>query len=332
MPAASFLLLRPREVQACAGLDAAALAAVEESFSWLARGEAVMPPPMSLEVAERKAEVHVKTAYVHGQPGYAVKIASGFYANAAAGLPTSSGLMVLLSATTGFPLALLLDDGYLTDLRTALAGAVAARHLARATLGTIGVVGAGVQARLQLRALSLVRRFERVRVWGRRPQAASDYAAEMSAALGVEVVPVDNVSELVKGSDLVITATGAHEPLVRAADLHAGLHITALGSDGPGKQELEPTVLARADRRVCDRKAQCFRLGELQHALAAGLLDESSEVLELGELTSGRQPGRRDDREITVCDLTGVGVQDTAIALLAFREATARGLGTRVDA
>jgi len=194
------------------------------------------------------------------------------------------------------------------------------------------VVGTGTQARLQLRALQLVRRFARVLVWGRRPEAARGYADEMAAVLGTKVVPAASVAELVRASDLVVTATGAREPLVRAADIHPGLHITALGSDGPGKQELEPGVLARAERLVCDSRAQCSRLGELQHALAAGLLRDSSSVIELGELTSGRAPGRRSEDEISVCDLTGVGVQDTAIALHAFREATRRGLGTRLDA
>src|SRR5262249_50886231 len=131
-------------------------------------------------------------------------------------------------------------------------------------------------------------------------------------------------------SDLVITATSARAPLVMAEDLHQGLHITAMGSDGPGKGELDPKVLARADRIVCDRRAQCLSLGELPHGKAAGTIDDRTPIDELGELTAGTKPGRTSATEITVCDLTGVGVQDTAIASFAYERARARGVGTEL--
>jgi ornithine cyclodeaminase len=314
------------------GLDAKALAAVEGGFTSLARGDAIVPPPMGIEVEERSAEIHIKSAYVRGLPGFAIKVASGFYANAALGLPASSGMMILLSAETGWPVAVLLDNGYLTEVRTALAGAVAAKHLAPATVKTVGVLGTGSQARYQVLALRLVRQFERVLVWGRRPEAVSRFCAEMSERLAVEVQAAPSVADVVDRSSLVVTTTAAREPLVKAVHLHEGLHITAMGSDGPGKQELEAAVLARADLLVCDRKAQCARLGELQHALAAGLLDDGSPISEIGELTSGVARGRSNDRQITVCDLTGVGVQDTAIACLAYLEARQERLGTELRA
>ena len=320
------LVLDEREIRACVVVDAKALAAVEHAFTGLARGEAVVPEPMGIEVPERSADIHVKAAYLRGWPGFAVKVASGFYANVE--LPSSSGMMILFSAETGWPMALLLDNGYLTEVRTALAGAIAARHLAPARPRTIGVVGTGSQARYQVEALRLVRVFERVLVWGRRAEAASRCCAELTERFGVAALPAEKVGDLVRDSDLVITATAAREPLVKAADLHPGLHITAMGSDGPSKQELEAAALARADLLVCDRKAQCLRLGELQHLAAAGLQDAAARVLELGELTSGAKPGRADDRQISICDLTGVGVQDTAIACLAYAEARQRRLGT----
>lgn len=321
--AAPALVLRGDEIRRSVGLDHDALARVADGFTALAEGRARVPPVMFIKVPERDGEVDVKAAFIEGLDGFAIKIASGFNANERDGMPTASGLMVLLDARRGYPLAILLDDGYLTDLRTALAGAVAARHLAPARVRTLGVIGTGTQARWQARALRLVRDYQRVLVHGRDAAKVERYVRDMVPELGVPVTPAASAEALVRESDVVVTATAARAPLVRAEWLRPGVHITALGSDGAGKQELEPAVLARADRVVCDLKSQCFRIGELQHALAAGLITESSDaVTELGELTTGRVPGRTRDDEITICDLTGVGVQDTMIALLARERAS----------
>jgi ornithine cyclodeaminase len=136
---------------------------------------------------------------------------------------------------------------------------------------------------------------------------------------------------VVRDTELVTTATPSKTPYVQPEWLSAGQHMTAMGSDSEEKQELDPRVFERADRIVCDRQSQCFRLGELHHARDAGILDEDSDITELGELTAGSKQGRRAESEITVCDLTGVGVQDTAIALLAYRKARERGLGMTVN-
>ena len=323
-----FLLLNEDEIRSCVAVDMKALAAVEDGFARLGRGEVLVPAPIGIDVPERQAEVHVKTAYVRGLPAFAVKVASGFYANAKAGLPVSSGLMIVLSAETGLPEALLLDNGYLTEVRTALAGAVAAKYLAPATVRVAGVIGVGMQARYQLRALKLVRDFQEVVAFGRKREQVRTFIADMSDELGVEVVPAKNPAEVVRRGDVVVTATPAREPLIAVAALHEGLHITAMGSDGPGKQELDPRIFARADLVVCDLRSQCARIGELQHAIAAGTITAARPVVELGELAAGRRAGRQSDSEITVCDLTGVGVQDTAIACFALDRARARRLGS----
>lgn len=324
------LLLDEQQIRSCVDLTREALSAVEDGFTRLARGEVLVPPPIGIDVPEREAEIHVKSAYVRGLPGYAVKVASGFYRNVDRGLPSINGLMIVFDAETGAPQALLLDNGFLTEVRTALAGAIAAKYLARESIDTVGVVGTGSQARYQLRALRLVRDFRRVLVWGRRSEAAAVCAADVRSLLGIEARAVAEVSGLVRESDVVVTATASRAPLVRLEDVHDGLLITAIGSDGVGKQELDPRVFSRAQKIVCDLKAQCFRLGELQHGLAAGTLSEQSPIVELGELTSGRVRGREGEREIAVCDLTGVGVQDTAIALFTLEEARRQAVGTRV--
>ncbi|HVN31102.1 MAG TPA: cyclodeaminase [Thermoanaerobaculaceae bacterium] len=324
-------LLAEAELRRCVDLDLDAVAKVEDAFTRLADGNAVMPAIVCVEIPEQRGEVDIKTAYVRGLDSFAVKIASGFFGNDRYGLPSGSGMMVLVSAKTGVPEAVLLDNGYLTDVRTGAAGAVAARHLSRATVETVGIIGAGAQARYQALALKQVREFRRVLVYGRTRQRAEGYVAEMTPRLGVEVVAAGDAETVVRSSEIVITTTPSREPYLRAEWLHPGVHITAMGSDGPEKQELFADVLGRADLLVCDSRAQCERLGELHHARTAGCLPSEDRIAELGEITSGRRHGREHDAQITICDLTGTGVQDTAIALLAHRRAVERGLGLQIE-
>jgi ornithine cyclodeaminase len=281
-----------------------------------------------MDLAEAQGEVDVKTAFMPGLPGFAIKVSPGFFDNPKLDLPSVSGMMMVLSARTGRLEALHLDNGYLTDLRTAAAGAVAARHLARPDARVAGVLGAGVQARLQIQALAMVRPIERVLVWTREGAKADAYADEMTRRLGLDVIPVESAEKLVLESDVVVSATPSRTPLVVADWLQPGLHVTAMGADAPGKNELHTGVLERADLLVCDSRAQCARLGELHHALEQGI---DVAVTELGEITSGARPGRTGPDQITVCDLTGTGVQDTAIALLAYDKAKAAGLGTTIE-
>jgi ornithine cyclodeaminase len=299
--------------------DAAALASSERAFSAMARGEALVPPPLGVDLPGPRGEVHVKGAYLEGAPIFAFKVATGFYGNAALGLPTGAGLVLVFDARTGFPLALLADNGYLTDVRTAAAGALATRLLAPERPLVTAVIGAGVQARLQLRLMSRVRRLASVRVWSPKAASRAAYAGEMRTVLGTEVLPTESVEAAVAGADLVVTATPSRVPLVTADMLRIGATVIALGSDGPDKRELAPEVLARADKVVTDRTGQCARLGELHHALEAGLMSAEDVHAELGEILVGTRPGRERDDETIVCDLTGVGAQDAAIAEVALR-------------
>jgi ornithine cyclodeaminase len=330
VPLPPITVLTETDLRACAALNKESLGAVAEGFTRLAQGMATVPPIMMVPVPERNGEVDVKSAYVEGLESFAVKIASGFFDNPKDGLPSGSGMMVVLSAETGFPQAVLLDNGYLTEIRTALAGAIAAQYLAGPVVDSVGVIGAGTQGRYQVRALRLTRDFNRVTVYDRDPQLADTYARDMTTELGLEVATAPDPESVVRAAELVVTATPSRAPYLQAKWLRAGQHLTAMGSDSEEKQELDPRVFERADRIVCDRKSQCFRLGELHHARDAGLLDQDSDVTELGELTAGIKPGREAASELTVCDLTGVGVQDTAIALLAYRKAHEMGLGMTV--
>lgn len=325
------LVLNESDIRSCVSLDEVALDEVTKGFTALAKGHVTLPPILRIDVEENHGEVDVKTAYIQGLDSFAIKIAAGFFENRKLGLPTGSGMMILINAQTGNPLAILLDNGYLTDVRTGIAGAIAAKHLAPKEVKIVGVIGSGMQARYQIRALKLVRDFSFLMVYGIVDDEIDKYIDEISQKLNIEVIRADSVESVVKESNLVVTTTPSKEPYLRAEWLHTGLHITCMGSDSEDKQELFPDVFAKADRIACDIKSQVFRLGELHHALEAGVVSEYGEITELGELTSGASPGRQSKEQITVCDLTGVGVQDTQIARLAYQRAVEQGLGIEIS-
>jgi ornithine cyclodeaminase len=308
-------------------LDADAIACIEACFRTLATEPVVMPPILRLDIGEHHGEVDVKTAYLPGVPTFAIKISPGFFDNPKLGLPSVNGLMLLLSARTGLVEAVLLDNGYLTNVRTAAAGAVAANWLARREARSAGVLGAGVQARVQLEALKLVRKIERALVWARDPAKAEAFATTAGAALDLEIGIASSAMDLVRQTDIVVTTTPSRAPLILADWLQPGQHITAIGSDAEHKNELAPEVVA-STRYVCDRQSQCAVLGELHHAIAAGAVAGDERFTELGQVIVGQRPGRTSERDITVCDLTGTGAQDTAIANLAAERARARSAGT----
>jgi ornithine cyclodeaminase len=290
-----------------------AVAAMREAFTADGEGRAHVPAVINLDVPAHHGEFHVKTALIDGVPHVAVKIASGFYDNPAKGLPSGSGLMAVFDAATGLPVALLLDNGFLTDIRTGAAGAVAAEALAPAAIATVGVLGSGLQARYQIRCLRVVRTVPRLIAWSPDRAHLEAYLREMRDE-GVDAHAAATPEEVCREADLLVTATPARTPLVRAEWLRGGQHVTALGADSPGKQELDAGCLAVADRVVVDRLTQCAAFGELRHALDAGILRADRIHGELGEIVAGLKPGRTSARQLTIADLTGVGFQDTAIA------------------
>ncbi|MCW2238870.1 ectoine utilization protein EutC [Azospirillum canadense] len=325
-------ILTEAELRRLVPLDQDAVTCVENAFLALATKPVAMPPILRLDIPEHRGEVDVKTAYVPGLDGFAIKISPGFFDNPTLGLPSVNGLMVLLSTRTGLVEAMLLDNGYLTDVRTAAAGAVAAKHLSRPDAAVATVFGAGVQAALQLEALTLVRPIREARLWARDPARASVAAARLSDRLGIPVRAMADGRAAVAGADIVVTTTPADAPILFADWLAPGQHVTAMGSDAEHKNELEPAVLARADLYVADSLRQVGRLGELHHAIKAGAVPADRQFPELGAVIAGQSPGRASPDQITVCDLTGTGVQDTAIATLARGRALAANAGTAFDA
>jgi len=314
-----------READVRAALDmSACIDACERAFAAYSTGGAETPDVIHLDIPEWQGEVHVKAGYLHGAPYYAVKVASGTY-----GIdpPALDGLVTVFNARDGSPAAFLLDNGYITDLRTGAAGGVAAKHLAPEHVATVAIIGTGVQARQQMDALTVVRPGSTdVRVWGRDAAHAATCADDLRARLGaaVSVTIAETVEAAVMGADVVITCTASHEPLVQRSWLKAGAHVTAVGSDGVDKQELDPQILQDADLLVVDSRDQCARIGELQHSP-----DQADRAVELGLVYDGSQPGRTSPDQLTVCDLTGLGVQDVAAANVVMAGAT--GAGDTID-
>lgn len=292
-----------------------ALPVVRAAYSALARGEVELPGVIGMRIPHTDAELHVKGAYVHSNPYFSLKMSGVFPHKQSLGLPTLSGSVFVFDAASGDLAAILRDGGYLTELRTAAAGALAADLLARPTISNVAVLGTSTQARFQIEALLLVRRPARVTVYGRTPHKAATCAQDIAAAHGLEVRVASTVQEAVCDADLIITATAAREPLVNADWVRPGTHVTAMGSDMPGKQELDPRLLGRA-KVVVDRYDQCATQGELQHALAAGILAPGAVHGELGDVVLGSKAGRTSAEEITIADFTGVGALDAAMANL----------------
>ncbi len=285
---------------------------IAEGFVAYSSGSVVVPPVAHLGFDEPRGDVHIKYGYIQDDDVFVIKIADGFDANAALGLPPGDGMLLVFDRRTGMSLAVLLDHAWLTDLRTAAAGAVAARALAPREVERIGIIGTGVQGRLQLELLGRVLSCRRVSAFSRDARRAERYADDM-AIHGFDVTIAPDADALAGECDVIVTATPARAPLFRAGSVRPGTHISAFGADSPGKQELDPELFRKADLVVVDSRAQTARHGELAHAFEAGVLAADS-VHELGELLREPSLGRARDDQITICDMTGVAVQDIVVA------------------
>jgi ornithine cyclodeaminase len=318
------IILSESEIRGLIDAGAARLA-IASAFRALHRGEATLPDVISVPFRAPEGVAHIKAGHLHEDAVWTVKISADFDPGAG-GATRHSGMMLVVSATDGSLGGVLLDNGFLTELRTGAAGAVAAELLARPDVTTAAIVGAGSQARFQLAALLEVRRIDSVRVASRSPERARAFVDEIEATHGLSARLCDSVEEAVRGAGIVVTTTQSTSPLLEPDWLEEGAHVTAVGADEPGKQELAPGVLARAAVVAVDDRSQTARFGELHHAIETG--DRSQEdVVTLGELLDGAAEGRGSADEITVADLTGVGVQDAAIAALVMRRAVARQAG-----
>ena len=291
------------------------IAAMRDAVVAQSRGECDTPLPMHLSVGGPEEEVHIKSSFRRGGAFWAVKAAGSFSGRIARGQTAGSGLVLLCSASVGDPVAIFLDEGWLTDVRTAAVAAMATRELGR-TDDTLGILGSGAQARLQARMHAEVLPLRRVILWGRRPERVEACRRDVAEALPAVAVSIAATpADAAAPSRLLVTATASRTPLLAARDLRPGTLVLAVGSDSPGKQELDAEILRRASLLLVDSIAQCERLGELQHALS-----EKARARELGSFADRREPVGPED--LVVCDFTGLGVEDLAIAEYAYRRLT----------
>ena len=288
---------------------------IQDGFVAYSQGRSVVPPVGELSFKDPPGDVHIKYGYILGDSYYVIKIASGFWKNETFGIPNGQGMMLLFDQKTGQPKAILLDDATLTDIRTAVAGQICAQQFAN-DVHCIGVLGTGLQARLQVEYLKQVTKCRTVMVWGRNQEKIEQYQLDMEE-IGFKVALGESPRQVAQKSNLIITATASSEPMLFPNDILPGTHITAMGSDTPGKRELGPGVLKASSLVVADSIAQCQERGEIAHALVEGDIS-NDRIVELGNILSGSKPGRTAPKQITVADLTGVAVQDIQIAAAVF--------------
>jgi len=285
---------------------------IEDGFVAYSQGRVEVPPVGEMVFEKPPGDVHIKYGFIKEDDYFAIKIASGFYENYKLGLPTSDGLILLFSQRDGKLTSILLDECYLTDVRTAVAGQIVAKYMAPSNIDSIGVFGTGVQGRMQVEYLKPVVDCSDVIVWGRHQDSLDTYKKDMEK-LGYAVQTTTDAGRVTEKCRLIITATPSQIPLINVGQIKRGTHITAMGSDTHLKQELDPKILQTADVVVADSIEQCLTRGEISKTLQAGLIDEE-DLIELGDMIAGRQSGRTSDDQITVADLTGVAVQDIQIA------------------
>ncbi len=323
------IILSQNEVKSCLPMSEA-IRAVREAYIAFAKGRVKMPPVMHLDVSQYNGEVDIKSGYIEDLGLIGTKIASGFYDNYKLGLPPGIAIIILMDLKTSMPVAIM-DGTYVTAYRTGAAGAVAAKVLARKDSEIIGVVGAGTQARMQILALQEVFSLKKVKVWDINTTERDKYVEEMSEQLKIAIEPAEDIKNAVTETDIIVTVTPSRKALVMKEWIQEGVHINAIGADGPGKQELDPFIVKRADKVVVDSLNQCRIIGEIQHALADGLITEDDVYAEIGEILIGEKIGRETSEEITLFDATGLAVQDIAAANIVYKQAKEKGIGRVVS-
>ncbi|MCK4430295.1 MAG: ornithine cyclodeaminase family protein [Candidatus Aminicenantes bacterium] len=285
---------------------------IEEGFIAYSQGKTVVPPVGELIFKNPPGDMHIKYGYIIGDEYYVIKIASGFYENYKLNLPAISGLMLVFKQKTGELACILLDEGYLTNIRTAAAGAVVAKYLAPKNVRCIGIFGAGIQGRMQLKYLETIIKCKDIVVWGINQNELDAYKKDMEP-LGYNIQTTLDANEVASKCNLIITATPSRSPLLHADQIQKGTHITAMGSDTHEKIELDPRILQRADIVVADSISQCLSRGEIYQAIKAGLLEKDN-LVELGNVISKKELQRSSEEQTTIADLTGVAIQDIQIS------------------
>ncbi len=302
---------------------------VENAFRAYAMGETLSLGLLHVDTPD--GEFHIKAGGIKDPRVYCgLKMNGGFFNNQSRfGLPNIQGTIALYDGENGYPLAFM-DSIEITINRTGATTAVAAKYLARSNSRVATICGCGNQGRVQLRFLREVLPIETVYAYDLQEGIAESYAEEMGTDLGIMVTPVDDLASAVGASDVCVTCTPSKEFFLEQQWVPAGAFVAAVGADSPGKQEIDPRLMA-SSAVVVDILEQCATVGELHHAIAAGLMEDNDVHAELGAIIAGQRPGRTRDDEVTIFDATGTGLQDAAGAAAAYERAIADGKGHFFD-
>lgn len=287
------------------------ISAMKQGFIKYSNGLAVIPPVGELLFDQPKGDVHIKYGYIKGDALYCIKIASGFYENTKLGISSSQGLMLLFNQKTGEPMAVLLDGGQLTNIRTAAAGALAAKYFSPKSITGIGIIGTGIQGRLQLQFLRKYSSCKTIWIWDKNIAASKKYKKELESDYNIHIAT--NAKEVAQHCNLIVTSTPSETPLLQWEDIKPGTHITAVGSDTADKQELSAKILEMADIVIADSIEQSKSRGEIFQARKSKTF-QTDKIVELGKAIQEKDLQRKNEEQISIVDLTGVAVQDIMIA------------------
>jgi ornithine cyclodeaminase len=277
----------------------------EEGFVLYSKGLTNIPLPGYIKHTNPDASYHIKYGHIPKDDFWVIKIAGGPH-----NLPIN-GLMLAISTLSGQPEFLLQDNGYLTALRTSVAGLIAAKYLANKEVKAIGIIGTGLQARMQVELLTYLTNCKTIYVWGRCDNKLNLYKNDMTKN-GFDVSITNDVSIIGQACNLIITTTASESAILKASHIKPGTHITAVGADSPNKLELEPEIISKSDIITVDSKSQCIDHGEISHAYEQGLITKDR-LIELGEIINNPSLRRSNPQQITIADLTGLAVQDIQI-------------------
>jgi alanine dehydrogenase len=303
--------------------------AVESAFKEKGLGRVQMPAKIYLYYQKYNGDLRTMPSFLENLSISAVKIVNVHPENPNKnGLPTVMAVITLIDPSTGAPIAIM-GGTTITDMRTGAAGGIAAKYLARKNSKILGLVGAGAQAKTQLTALlQVTNKLEEVRVWSRTEETKKKFAAEIQQAYRhlVRIVPVASVRKAVEGADIIVTTTPSRMPLVMDDMVSPGMHLTCIGADAVGKEELDPKILNKA-KIVVDDWAQASHSGEINIPLNRGIITKENIWAEIGEIVAGLKPGRQSQDEITIFTSTGLAVQDAVTAKIAYSKAIAAKVG-----
>jgi ornithine cyclodeaminase/alanine dehydrogenase-like protein (mu-crystallin family) len=321
------VLMNESDVRAVLPMDDL-IAAMEMALNQFSAGAARQPLRTIVE-AGHHGLYGVMPAYLDDPPALGTKLVSVYHGNPARGLTSHLATIVLHDPETGELLAVM-DGRYITEARTAAVSAASARHLARRETRVLAILGTGVQARSHADALTRVRRFDEIRIWGRTPARAAALAAELAPRLRVRVDAVPTAKDAVDGADVIALTTASREPVLERAWVRDGAHICAVGACRPGEREIDTATVKAARVFVDSRVGALAEAGDLVIPIREGAFDASHIAAELGDVFGGRAEGRRSDADITLFKSLGMAVEDVAAARLAFERASERGIGRGV--